>query len=133
MAQAKPQSTTTLSRRTALSAGIAALVLPAESLSAPAHADPIFQAIAEHKLASERLDVELDGIECDLSAAEFRVLRKPVDAAMATVISTLPTTIGGLSALLWYIEQDHLSLSHIVPRSILARRGPRAFAQAGAA
>jgi len=138
MAQAKPNTTMSLSRRSLVAGGAAAVVpLSAASLPAAAQPDPIFKAIAQHMLAERELEENLDKVPraFDFNRATdqrvYRQMKRPTDLACVALIGTVPTTPAGVAALLWYVwrnqEQD-LSFSCNNVLGIMKRRARRALA-----
>jgi hypothetical protein len=142
MAQAERNSSTSLSRRSAIALGAGALIstgAPAAVASA-APVDPIFKAIADHQLAEDQLEKALESLPRDFDFYKpddhraYRRLKRPVDRACIALIGTVPTTAGGVSALLWYIwgnQQGDLSFSCEPILRVIKRRASAAFSQAG--
>jgi hypothetical protein len=94
--------------------------------------DPIFAAIYAHGRAEDRLEKKLNAIDVYLPPAKFRRARKPVDALCAALTATVPTTPGGVAALLWYVwqnQQDGMSLSNDWLLALIKKRAVDAFAQ----
>lgn len=127
-------------RRSLLAGGVAFLsqvAVPAQSASPPpTTVDPIFKAIAKHKLAEQRIEGLLDEINFDIDRPTWRKLRKAVDLASADLVATVPATPGGVAALIWYVAQNQrigLSLGTDPVLRLIRRRANAAFRKVGAA
>lgn len=133
-----------LSRRSALTAAAAVVLAPGTALSAeaPVRLDPIIKAIVRHKVAEDQLEEDLRKLPASFDFdrprdyRRYRLMRKPVDLAAVALIETVPTTPGGVAALLWYVRQNQerdLSFSCNNVLRIMKRRAAAVFARIEAA
>lgn len=105
MTQATANPTTTLSRRS-LAGILAGLMVPANAGAADRR-DPIFRAIARHKLAEDDLEGAI--VRADLNGKgvdSHHPAQRRVNAAAIALLTVPPSTPGGLAALLWYVRNN---------------------------
>lgn len=120
MAQATESNTT--SRRSFLAGAAAALVIPT---AASADADPVFAAIANHRVAYAEMERAVGAISGNKGRAP-KNLRDVVEAvhekergALEELVVTIPTTMSGVMAILAFrsemyeLEPEALSDGHL--------------------
>jgi len=105
--------------------------------SGDAPADPIFIAIFRHKLAEHQLNQVLERVRSafdfrkERDRLAYRRMKRPVDQAAIALMDTVPTTPGGVAALLWYVRSNQeadLSFSCESILRIMRRRAGIALA-----
>ena len=100
--------------------------------------DPIFKLIEEHQTAT-RLSKAVPSVPWDGDDSELRAAIHKEDAALLQVLTTRPTTLAGLKAVLAYAGSDydgwftHQSLAIAASNKKLSRAGKTFSARMAAA